>query len=380
MTIQQRLDKQGPRKLLAIDGGGIRGVLALGVLEKIEQDLRDQSGRRDLVLADYFDYIAGTSTGGVIAAGLAVGRTVEDVLRFYQESGSDMFKEANLFQRVTRHKYEDEPLARKLREVLGADTTLESPAVRTLLMLMLRNVTTDSPWPISNNPYARYNDPDHGGCNLKLPLWQLVRASTAAPTYFPPEVIDVGDQQFVFVDGGVTMYNNPAFQLFLMATVERYWQNAPDGITRGWETGPDRMLLVSVGTGTSPSLRAGLDPNAMHLLFNATSIPGALMFAALNEQDFLCRVFGDCLVGDPLDREVGDMIGRGGPHIPKLFTYARYNTELTQAGLEALGCGDVRPEDVQKLDAVDAVPALLRVGRAVAEHKVRAEHFRGFPT
>src|SRR5215207_6119189 len=84
MTVQQRLDKQGPRKLLAIDGGGIRGALALGVLEKIEQDLRDRSGRRDLVLADYFDYIAGTSTGGVIAAGLAVGRTVEDVLRFYQ--------------------------------------------------------------------------------------------------------------------------------------------------------------------------------------------------------------------------------------------------------------------------------------------------------
>ena len=188
MTIQQRLDKQGPRKLLAIDGGGIRGVLALGVLEKIEQDLRDQSGRRDLVLADYFDYIAGTSTGGVIAAGLAVGRTVEDVLRFYQESGSDMFKEANLFQRVTRHKYEDEPLARKLREVLGADTTLDSPEVLTLLMLVLRNVTTDSPWPISNNPYARYNDLAHGGCNLKLPLWQLVRASMAAPTYFPPKV------------------------------------------------------------------------------------------------------------------------------------------------------------------------------------------------
>ena len=62
------------------------------------------------------------------------------------------------------------------------------------------------------------------------------------------------------------------------------------------------------------------------------------MFAALNEQDFLCRVFGKCLAGDPLDREVGDMIGKRGPVWPKLFTYLRYNAELTRAGLEGLVC------------------------------------------
>ena len=82
----------------------------------------------------------------------------------------------------------------------------------------------------------------------------------------------------------------------------------------------------------------------MNLLFNATSIPSALMFAALNEQDFLCRVFGDCLAGDPIDREVGDMIGSRGPGgEPKLFTYLRYNAELTRAGLDALGCRDIAP-------------------------------------
>jgi uncharacterized protein len=62
---------------------------------------------------------------------------------------------------------------------------------------------------------------------------------------------------------------------------------------------------MSVGTGTSPNVRQGLDPDDMNLLFNATSIPSALMFAALNDQDLLCRVFGDCLAGDPLDRELG---------------------------------------------------------------------------
>jgi len=51
----------------------------------------------------------------------------------------------------------------------------------------------------------------------------------------------------------------------------------------------------------------------MNLLYNAGSIPSALMFASLNEQDFLCRVFGKCLSGDPLDREIGDMVGKSGP-------------------------------------------------------------------
>jgi uncharacterized protein len=98
----------------------------------------------------------------------------------------------------------------------------------------MRNATTDSPWPISNNPFAKYNDLAHPVCNLHFPLWQLVRASTAAPTYFPPEVITCGGKPFIFVDGGVTMYNNPAFQMFLMATVDQYWIKAPED-ERGWE-------------------------------------------------------------------------------------------------------------------------------------------------
>ena len=63
-------------------------------------------------------------------------------------------------------------------------------------MVVLRNATTDSPWPLSNNPAALFNDrrlgPNQNGSNLDLPLWQIVRASTAAPTYFPPEVVMVG--------------------------------------------------------------------------------------------------------------------------------------------------------------------------------------------
>jgi hypothetical protein len=363
LKLADRLQSKGPRKLLAIDGGGIRGVLSLLILARIESLLIAESGRRDYRLADYFDYVAGTSTGGIIAAGVAMGMSVAEILAFY----------ISLIRRL-KSKFHSEPLAQQLKSVFGANTTLDAPEIESLLLLVMRNATTDSPWPISNNPFAKYNDLAHPACNAKLPLWQLVRASTAAPTYFPPEVIDCGGKSFIFVDGGVTMYNNPAFQMFLMATVDRFWIKAPPQ-RRGWATGTDKMLIVSIGTGTSAGENYSLQPDEMNLLFNATSIPSALMYAALNEQDFLCRVFGDCVAGAPLDREVDTMIPSQGPLSAKLFRYARYNAELTAEGLAALGCGDIEPTSVQQLDSIAAIPDLQKIGKAVADQRVERDHF-----
>lgn len=379
-AIQMKLDKQAPYKLLALDGGGIRGLITIEVLARIESVLQRKLEKPDsFVLADYFDYVAGTSTGAVIAACIALGMRVDEIRQMYLDSAELMFEKTSIFNRL-KFKYDDEPLARKMQQEfharskepgdMKAGPTLGSPALKTLLMMVMRNVSTDSPWPLSNNPRATFNKEALNDCNLRMPLWQLVRASTAAPTFFPPEQVQVGSNNFVFVDGGVTTYNNPAFQLFLMATVEPY--------NLGWKTrGPEDMLLVSIGTGTSPQENGKLDPSEMNLLFNASTIPSALMFAALNEQDFLCRVFGRCIAGDPLDLEVGDMIGKAGPG-QKLFTYARYNAELTQGGLAALGLGDIDPKNVQMLDSVAHKGDLQRVGRAVAEQKVRDEHFAGF--
>jgi patatin-like phospholipase/acyl hydrolase len=362
-------DSEKAKKLLALDGGGIRGALSIEILAEIERLLRARSGKADLVLADYFDYVAGTSTGAIIAACISIGMPVEKIREFYEKSGPQMFDPASLLKRL-KYKFESEPLAQMLQQVFGADTQFGSDKLRTLLLIIMRNATTDSPWPMSNNPDAKYSDRTRPDSNLKFPLWQLVRASTAAPTYFPPEVIEVGEKQFIFVDGGVTMYNNPAFQLFVMATAEPYKLQ--------WQPGEKQMLLVSIGTGTAPNAKNGLRPEEMHLLYNASSIPSALMFAAMNEQDLLCRVFGNCLAGDPIDREVCDLIGKRGPVEPKLFTYVRYNAELTKEGLAALGIDDVDPRHVQQLDSVQHIDKLQRVGRAVAKTKVRAEHFAGF--
>jgi patatin-like phospholipase/acyl hydrolase len=369
MSIADRIKAPGPKKILALDGGGIRGMITVEVLAEIESLLRKRLERgADFVLADYFDFVAGTSTGAIIAACISLGMKVADIRTFYLESGEEMFDKSSLLRRL-HHKYDDEKLAARMQQVFGKDAKLGSDKLRTVLMMVMRNASTDSPWPVSNNPFAKYNARSHADCNLELPLWQLVRASTAAPVYFPPEVVKVGRRQFVFVDGGITMYNNPAFQAFLMATVAPY--------RMGWASGADKLLVVSIGTGTSPDANADLRPGEMNLIYNASSIPSALMYAALNEQDFLCRVFGRCVAGDPLDREVGDLIGAKGPLAERLFTYARYNAELTRDGLDALGLNGIVPVDVQQLDSVAHVKELQRVGKAVAK-KVAAEHFDGF--
>ena len=96
VDLKARLARKGPRKLLAIDGGGIRGVLSLKFLQQIEKLLKHESGRDDYRLADYFDYVAGTSTGGIIAAGIAIGMSVGEILDFYLSSGAAMFDKARI--------------------------------------------------------------------------------------------------------------------------------------------------------------------------------------------------------------------------------------------------------------------------------------------
>ncbi len=375
MSVEERIVAPGQKKILALDGGGIRGLISVEVLSAIENVLREKLGRGDdFRLSDYFDFVAGTSTGAIIAACISFGLKVDEIREFYIRSGKEMFEKAVILRRF-RYKYKANKLAKKMQQTFGKDTTLGSSDLKTVLMMVMRNATTDSPWPVSNNPKAKYNLPDrrkkpYYDCNLDFPLWQLVRASTAAPVYFPPEVIKTGTQPFVFVDGGITTYNNPAFQAFLMATVEPYHMN--------WVTGEKNLLVVSVGTGYSEQANKNLSPSDMNLLYNATSLPSALMTAALNEQDFLCRVFGKCLTGDMLDREVGNMIGKNGPISPKLFTYMRYDADLSREGLDSFGLKEISPKHVQKLDSVDHITELQRVGRALAEKKVKKEHFIDF--
>lgn len=398
-TLAKRFSRKPQRKLLALDGGGIRGILTLSFLKRIEDIVGEP-------LHEYFDYIAGTSTGAIIAAGLAYGMSVDEVIKFYRTSGPEMFQRTNLLARL-RSLYENGALEKKLKKTFGEHTDLRLDGVerpgkgdkkdkgklKTLLLVVTRNVTTDSPWPISTNPDACYNDPTRSDSNLNMRLWQIVRASTAAPIYFPPEVIECEPgnpkKTFVFVDGGVTPYNNPAFLLYRFATDPAF--------NLEWERGEDKMLLISVGTGAAATLGATADHAETNLLANFYGVPSALMYGSLVDQDINCRTIGRCVHGDEIDRELLDMIPRSGaacgrysvrrkrPILPltvplhRQFLYARYNVDLGRRNLDDLGFKKVDPAAVQRLDNVtpENMETLFKIGAASAK-QIKKDHFGPF--
>jgi len=387
--LDSRFSTQRPRKLLALDGGGIRGVLTLQVLIRMEEILAEKSGQgENFRLCNFFDYIGGTSTGAIIAAGLAIGKSAKWLSEFYKEVGPAMFEKTFILRRL-KSLYKSEPLAEKLKEVFGADTTLDSDKLKCLLLVVTRNVTTDSPWPISTNPYAKYNAPDRSDRNTKIPLWKLVRASTAAPVFFPPEVVqwDPNDESkaFVFEDGGLTPYNNPAFLISRMATHPAY--------KLGWQTGEKNLLVMSVGTGAAPKVDAEVLGGGKNAFSNLVNFPAALMYGAAVDQDINCRIVGRCIHGGEydqtlgycetqIDREIGDLVIRGDDGVPipvsqdqgRQFLYARYNAELSEKWLSRRGLGEIDPANVSKLDSVEYIDDLVRVGQSLAK-EVKIEHF-----
>ncbi len=345
-------------------------MVTLEVLDELEKKLAGRYERgADFRLCEFFDYIGGTSTGAIIAACLARGMSVAEVKTFYTSFGRQVFSKTPFYQRW-QSLYEDGPLADQLKRTFGEHTTLEPGNLRTLLLVVTRNASTDSAWPISSNPDAKYNDIARKNCNLRVPLWKLVRASTAAPVYFPPEIItwDPNDSTSasVFKDGGTTSYNNPAFLMARMAMEPAYRLN--------WQRGEQDLLIVSVGTTSAPVLGHEATDPGTNLVAAASETLSALMSQAQFDQDLSCRTIGRCAYGPPLDREVGDLVPREGKvRVPlsrdlgRAFLYLRYDEELTFSGLSRLGLEDqIEPQLVRPLDAVEAMDDLACIGKAIA--------------
>src|SRR5690606_2551541 len=148
------------------------------------------------------------------------------------------------------------------------------------------------------------------------------------------------EKTFVFVDGGVTPYNNPAFLLYRMATQKPYNLN--------WKTGEKELLIVSVGTGSEPS------PGVYsHLGETLQELPGNLMYAMQVDQDINCRTVGRCIYGAPIDRELGDLVPMDkegnilglDSDANRHFSYVRYNADLSQHALDEIGLKDIDSDE-----------------------------------
>lgn len=279
--------KGQPFRILSIDGGGIRGILPAGVLTELED--RYLGGAP---IGSYFDLIAGTSTGGILALGLATGRRAKDLLDLYVQHGEEVFPplrwdfmrmRAGLrWIRALRHySYDPEPLRRHLAEVFGEGMLGE--ATCRLCVPSFDDFTEVNVFKTPHHPDYRMD--------WKERLLTVVMATAAAPSYFPM----YRDKGRVFADGGVWA-NDPVMIGLVDALVCNQLERR-------------QIHILSLGTGDSEIyvtanqvLRGGLwdwreiISSAMHLQSqNAIGQAGLLI-----GRDQLIRLNAPAMPGKPI--------------------------------------------------------------------------------
>jgi patatin-like phospholipase/acyl hydrolase len=390
MSLQNHLSANGPKRILALDGGGIRGALTLGYLQKIEDTLRAVHGNKsDFRLSQYFDLIGGTSTGSIIAACLAIGMTVEDIKKMYFDLGGKIFAKKNKwwnifkFKDVIRAGYDAGPLEEALQKAFknedGSDILLGGDALGTGLCIIAKRADTNSVWPLINHPDGKYYDSAEGK-NKNIPLWKAVRASAAAPSYFLPQVIEVGGglSTASFVDGGVSMANNPALQLILVATLK--------GFPFRWQSGADKILLVSVGTGMSRFNRQPKEITGNNLLDWAKQLPDMFMQDASWHNQLILQWLSKSPTAFEIDGEIGNLkddLPDGFTNGKGLFSYLRYNTWMDEKTLHNLTGETYTAEQVDNLVEMSNAGnrfKLYDIGVKAAASEIKEEHFKGFIT
>ena len=231
--------------ILSIDGGGIRGLIPALVLVELEKRLR-AAGKSE-PLYRYFDLIAGTSTGGIIAAGLACPKpepeitnqpacSPADLVELYENEGADIF-DPTFFGKLRRNLlnpfglfaavYSAAPLEAKLRKRLGTRKISEA---MTSLVLTAYDIENRRAVFITNGPQSTNKpQPDYLA-------WEAARATSAAPTFFQPALIQnlTTEKRDALIDGGV-FANDPAMAAVIEAR------------KHGWAD--DSLFIVSLGTG-----------------------------------------------------------------------------------------------------------------------------------
>jgi hypothetical protein len=181
------------RRVLAIDGGGVKGVLPASFLATVEEHLAWR-------IVDYFDLIVGTSTGGIIALGLGAGLSPADIRDFYLSRGPTIF-EGNRLARGARQwataKYNQAHLRTELQHVLG-DRRLGESATRLVIPSMDVNSGRVHLWKTAHD--TRFVQ------DYKHRMIDVALATSAAPTYYKAYLTEAGAP---LIDGGV-FANNPA--------------------------------------------------------------------------------------------------------------------------------------------------------------------------
>jgi patatin-like phospholipase/acyl hydrolase len=235
-------------RILSIDGGGIRGILPGQVIVSLEKKLQQKTNNPDARVADYFDLIAGTSTGGILTClYLCPGEkdptrprfTASEAVDLYLKNGSDIFKEdlrhkIASFGGLNEEKYPSASIEHLLKEYFG-DLKLSQ-------LLKPCIITSYNIYNRSTHFFTQHDAKDKPGYDYLLR--EVARSTSAAPTYFEPSrAFSLSGVSYPLVDGGV-FANNPALCAYAEA---RQQFKREDGAKKVTATD---MFMLSIGTGS----------------------------------------------------------------------------------------------------------------------------------
>ena len=370
---EKHLFGPGPKRILALDGGGTKGIIELAFLARIEAVLRHHHGDDPAFrLADWFDLIGGTSTGSIIAAGLAMGIPVAELTRLYLELAPQAFRQRSWRIAGLVSLFDAKPLQMFLHSLFG-ERAMDSTDLRTGLAVIAQRFDTGSPWLISNNTRAPYwQDPEDCSYlgNRHYRLTEVIRASTAAPGYFQPQKITVipGGKPALFVDGGLSPHNNPAIMLLMMTQAKTFRLE--------WAMGPAQLMLISIGAG---QYRRRPAP-AHRSPFTAGGLAAQGLMQALSTGQMqtltLLQWMSEPALAWPMNSEIGDLAGEllGGR---ALFGFQRYDMLLEAPWLQAQ-LGLLIPEKyldkLRRFDEPEVMKDLYEMATTVATQQVKVDH------
>ena len=397
----------GPKRVLALDGGGVRGAITVAFLERMETILSAQLGK-ETRLGNYFHLVGGTSTGAIIAGAIALGFRAAQVKELYTHLAPLAFKRQRWAVPILQAKFDVRGLRGEIEKIVG-DLELQSDKLFTGLCVVSKRIDTGSPWILANNPAAPFweDGPDYDG-NKYYKLANLVRASTAAPNFFDPELLPINSKKAqlpqtvaspmdkplwvrfgqeilerlglrqkpvpntadygLFIDGGVTPHNNPSFALLQMTSLKPF--------QLCWAPGPKNLSVTSIGTGTfRPRLKyqdlgfTRFPQLAYHALMSLMTDTEMLILAQM-------QWLGECPMPWVINSEIGTLAGDGPPG-GKLFRFLRYDVRLETEWLhEKLGL-TIAQKDIERFRCMDdpsIVSSIYDIAKLAAEQQVKPEH------
>ncbi|QFI39922.1 patatin [Moritella marina ATCC 15381] len=203
-------DSQVPIRILSLNGGGARGLFTISLLAEIERIIEDKNGINNVKIGDYFDLITGTSIGGILALGLAAGKSARKLEEVFRKQAALIFPEQKYpkllpktrrsYRLLTRPLYDSKPLADTITSMIDESMTFNDLNRR--VMIPAVNLSTGKP-----QFFKTPHNPDFTR-DARLKLLDAALATSAAPTYFLPHYCK--DLDAYFADGGLVA-NNPSF-------------------------------------------------------------------------------------------------------------------------------------------------------------------------